>query len=133
MVVAAQQANMYTLKGGTVEVIYSASSITSKRLLTYQDSATGEHYSFRGRQIRLARQRDLGPLVSVTLRVVDDLETVTATLLVPPVELPDGKPVEIATLLVRTTHRTSIIGAPDGPGLTYHAIALKGKAAFVVS
>jgi hypothetical protein len=124
--------NLYHLhsKGKTLKIEYSTSSIAGVPLFSaVLDGAT---YSYRGDEIATL-DSPIGRLVTVTLTVVPDLESVTLTLVVPAMNL-DGNDGAISTFAVITTHRTSIGGPAlvKGQIQTYRRIALTGTAEQVV-
>ncbi len=75
---------------------------------------------------------EIGRQVTVTIHQVPDLKTVTATLLIPDINLHEDA-VLFKTFLIRTVHRATFSG-PDlvkGPVQTYSKVLLKGKASHV--
>lgn len=109
---------------------YSTSSIAGVPLLNVMWD--GQTFSFRGDEIEVL-ESPLGRLVTVTLSVIPDLETVTLTLVVPAMNVDaNGEP--LRTFAVRTTNRTSIGGPAlvKGQLQTYQRYALTGRAQHVV-
>lgn len=118
--------NLYELSGDDVTLSYSTTSINGLPRLTFGDR------QFVGEEIR-TRATDLGTEVTVTLDEVPDQQTVTLTLLVPVVNLPDSAQADLDTVAVETTTRTSI-GGPrlvTGAVQTYGVLALRGTARIV--
>lgn len=125
------QPNLFELAGEYTQITYSTTSITGQPQFHYQDrerdvNVTGEN------DIR-SLETKIGTQVTVTLEVIPDLHTLTVTLLVPQINLDQGNESPLSTLVILTTHHTSI----GGPGLvegqlqTYEAVALEGTASLV--
>ncbi len=111
--------NLFTFCGrqGDTQVTYSTTSITGEARFTYHDetrdfSATGEEIS--------TERGPLGTLVTVTLEVIPDLHTLTATLVLPDLGGLSGPVAHFRTFLVLTTNRTTI----GGPNLITGALQL---------
>lgn len=130
--VEVREANLFMFTGGRdlatdTQITYSTSSFGGERQLTYRDET--REMTFRGDEASVASS-PLGTLVTVTVEAVPDLHTVTATLVLPSVNLGDMQMARFRALLVLTTNRTSI-GGPQlvvGPLQTYQTIKLKGVA-----
>ena len=124
------QPNHLELAGGYTQITYSTTSIAGQPQFHYQDQQRDVNVT--GDDIR-SLDTEIGTLVTVTLEVVLDLHTLTATLLVPQINLRGGVESPLSTLAILTTHLTSI----GGPGLvegqvqTYEAVALEGTASLV--
>ena len=125
MATTTQQANLFELDCDGTRITYSTTSISGKPLLHY----TGPEgdLNFSGDQIETASTA-LGTEVTVTLETVPDLHRITCTLLLPSFRLPEDGQSEFDTLAIKTTHRDTIAGPPEGPGETYEAVALHGVA-----
>jgi hypothetical protein len=125
-------ANLFELESYGVQITYSKSSITGDPRFSYRDA--DHNLNFSGDEIRV-EGTEIGDLVTVTIETVSDLRTVTVTLLVPEVNLPeDTKQSPFETEAVVTTHHTTI----GGPGLvqgqlkSYRTVTLKGIARQVI-
>lgn len=125
------KANLFTLTGkNDTKIVYSASSLTGEPQLTYRDSTRS--LSFRGDDIAVTPS-PLGSLVTVVLEVVPDLHTLTATVVLPDINLGDRQTVPFKTVVILTANLTSI-GGPAlvlGPLQTYQVAKLKGTAQHV--
>ncbi|MGH2415546.1 MAG: hypothetical protein ACRDEA_18020 [Microcystaceae cyanobacterium] len=126
-----QQPNQFELRGKFTRINYSTTSIAGIPQLSYQK--LGTNLNFSGDEIRVV-ETEIGKLVTVTLEAVPDLQTVTLTLLIPTINLPEGDTeISIDTKAIITTGRTSI-GGPnlvEGQLQTYRIFSLKGTASFV--
>ncbi len=121
--------NIYELSGKRVQVTYSTSSLSGERRLHYRDRKID--LTFMGDEIRVTPS-EIGELVSVTILQVPDLKTVTATVLIPWINLAE-EPVTFKAYLIKTTHQTSI-GDADlvrRQPQSYATRALAGKASHV--
>jgi len=122
-----RQPNQFDLTGGGVSVSYATTSITGQPLLSYRDADHDVQAS--GDDIR-TRKTELGTLVTVDLDVVLDGPTTTATLVVPTVNLGDAGERKLRTVVLVTTHASTI----GGPGLVVgqvqrsRATAVRGTA-----
>ena len=133
--VQVKQPNLFNLEGVGVSVSYSTSSIAGVPRFTYRD---GSHTVDRsGDEIRTlgVEIAGIGTLVTVDIEHVPDLRTVTFTLLLPTINLPqEAEASTFQTVGVLTTHHTTI----GGPGLiagqvqTYQVLSLCGTAQHVV-
>lgn len=125
---AGPRANLFTLTGkDDTQIVYSTSSITGDPRLTFRDHA--RDLSFSGDDISVSTS-PLGTLVTVVLEAIPDLQTLTATLVLPDINLGDRQVVRFATVVVLTANLTSI-GGPQlvvGPLQTYQVIKVKGVA-----
>lgn len=121
--------NLYELSGKNVQVSYATSSLTGEPRLHYRDKK--HDLNFTGDEIRVLRT-EIGTQVTVTIHQVPDLKTVTATLLIPDINL-ENDAVLFKTFLIRTRHWTTFSGPElvKGPVQTYSKVALKGKASHV--
>lgn len=122
--------NLYELSCDGTTLTYSTSSIDGRSRLSY--SSGDRSYVFSGEEIRTS-ETEIGRLVTVTLDAVPDLEVVTLSLLLPPINLINGES-RLETMAIVTTHRTSI-GGPrlvQGQVLSYAPIKLHGVARGVV-
>lgn len=124
------KANFFTFTGkNDTQIVYS-SSTTGEPQFTYQDRT--RNLSFRGDEITVTPS-PLGTLVTVQLEFMPDLLTLTATLVLPDVNLGDRQVIRFSTVVILTTNQTTI-GGPDlvtGPIQTYQVVKLAGVAQHV--
>jgi hypothetical protein len=120
-----KSANLFELQCGEVQVTYSTSSFAGPPRLGY--SGPEGDLSFSGNEIETLPSA-LGTEVTVTLESVPDLHTITLTLLLPSIQMPEDGDAEFDTLAIRTAHHTTIAGPPSGAGQSYGAIDLHGVA-----
>ncbi|EYF00916.1 hypothetical protein [Chondromyces apiculatus] len=127
---ATVELNLYELSCEGITVSYSRSGLEGIPQLSY---ATGDRsYVFRGEEIR-AISTEIGRQLSVTLEASPDLEAITFTLILPPLNL-EGDEAPIETVALITRHRTSI-GGPrlvKGQVLSYETLKLTGVARAVI-
>lgn len=102
----ATKPNLYNLKGGQIQITYSTSGIDGKPHFNYQDAQ--QTLSFVGGEIRTTPS-ELGTLVSVSIRRTVDTGSTSFTLLVPNVNLNQGKTAQVTTEGITTVHRFSVI------------------------
>ena len=125
-----QQANLFELSGGNIQITYSSSSFTGLPLFSYRDNST--NLQFSGDEIRCVTT-EIGELLTVTLEQIPDLRTVTFTLILPVVNvLPASSGTYIQVPGITTTTHTTIAGSVLGPEMTYSQVNLTGTAQFVV-
>lgn len=131
--VGVREANRFTLTGrNDTQITYSTTTLTGEPQLSYHDKTRDQ--SFSGDDITVTAS-PLGTLVTVTLEVIADLSTLTATLVLPGINLRDRKKVRFRTLAILTTNLTTI-GGPQlvtGPLQTYEVVKLRGVAQHVES
>lgn len=124
-------ANLFTFTGkNDTQIVYSTTSITGQPQLNYRDPT--RDLNFRGEDITVVSS-PLGTLVTVLLEAKPDLHTLTATLVLPDVNLGDRQVVRVSTVVMLTTNLTSI-GGPAlviGPLQTYQVVKLSGVAQHV--
>jgi hypothetical protein len=125
----ANQANLYELSGGGIQVSYSTSSITGQPLFNYHDGSQVKNFS--GNEIQTV-ESVLGNLVTVFLIRTVDSGSTTFTLLIPSVNLPPSNSAPIATQGITTLHKFSIVGPHNGQREFYTVQPLQGTASFVV-
>jgi hypothetical protein len=120
--------NLFDLEGDGVSVTYSTSSIAGVPQFGYRDRQRTVNRS--GEEIRTLGT-EIGCLVTIDIEQVPDLHTLTFTLLLPRINLPEGSTATaLQTVGVLTTDRTSI-GGPDlvvGQVQTYRGVYLRGTA-----
>src|SRR4051794_15669090 len=119
--------NLYELTGGGggPQITYSLSSIKGEPEFSYQ-GFHGENV-FSGDAIEVS-ETQLGREVTVTLVAVADGDTITFTLLIPPIRMEGTAPVALETVAVETTKKSGFAGPPPGPEYSYQAIPLSGEA-----
>lgn len=122
---ATQTANLFELTCTDTQITYSTTSIAGTPQFSYS-GPKGDH-SFSGDEIA-TRDSALGTEVTVTLETVPDLHTITLTVLIPPIRLPEDNEASFETIGIFTTNHTTIAGPPEGAGQTYEAITLDGVA-----
>jgi hypothetical protein len=106
-------------------VVYTTTGIDGSPTFGYR-GPEGER-SFTGEEIdRL--DTDLGNEVTVVLKRVDDGDTTTLTLIVPPVEMGQEGTVEVETYAVVTTQAGGFAGPPAGQQYRYAVTAYAGPA-----
>ncbi len=130
-----KEPNLYELESidlntRDTRIIYSTSGFTGEPNFNYKDAQREK--SFTGKEIR-TQNTEIGILVTVELEAVPDLKTLTATLLVPGINLEDSAS-PFKTILLLTVNRTSIAGPSlvKGPWQTYETVALQGTAKSVL-
>lgn len=123
--------NLYEFAGRNISIGYSTSSITGESLLTFTRS-TGRQRHFAGDEI-IVEETVMGQFVTVALRQISDLKTVSLTVLIPAIVLEDGESTLFETRAFFTSHHTTIAGPDlvDGPLQTYFSPPLTGQASAV--
>jgi hypothetical protein len=119
--------NLYELsgEGGGPQITYSLSSIKGEPEFSYQ-GFHGENV-FSGDAITVS-DTELGREVTVTLVSVADGDTITFTVLIPPIRMEGTAPVALETLAIETTRKSGFGGPPSGAEYSYDAIPLSGEA-----
>jgi hypothetical protein len=123
--------NNFVLNGESFSVTYSTTSITGEPMLTYKDAQ--KRLNFSGTDIRVLSS-EIGDQITVTIDTIPDLSSVTLTILIPTINLPETSPVQFWAKAIFTTHKTSI----GGPNLikkaiqSYRVDSIFGKASFVI-
>ncbi len=120
------QPTQYVMSGKNLEISYQTGDLNAEPVFKY--SRSGRDFSFSGDQIRVT-QTEIGQLVTVTLRQVPDLKTVTLTLLLPAINLISDTAL-FETFVIYTTHKTTIQGPDvlDGQIQSYSTQRVRGKA-----
>ncbi|MCA1607108.1 MAG: hypothetical protein LC775_16935, partial [Acidobacteria bacterium] len=96
-VLAAPKVDFFTFTGkNDTQIVYSTSSTTGEPQLTYRDRT--RDLSFRGDDIAVTSS-PLGTLVTVVLEVIPDLHTLTATLVLPDINLGDRQVIWFTTVV----------------------------------
>ena len=123
--------NLYELQGDKFRVTYATSSISGQPQFDLRQGRKALHFS--GTEIQTGKTL-IGTLVTVTIEETPDLKRVMFSLLLPDVSLqPSGKKVNIKTIGIVTTMKTSI-GGPKlttGARQTYKVANLAGTAKIV--
>ena len=126
------EANHFDISG-PIRINYARSSFTGEPQLTYGDAELD--LTFHGEQLERT-PTPVGELVTVTVRVRDDVFERRVTLLVPTIRLSMGDEVEFSTLLWETVDRSLAFVAPPGPAgvlQTYRVHQVYGTARLVAS
>jgi hypothetical protein len=125
----ASEPNLYELAGRKVQISYATTSFTGEPRLSYRSPT--QSLEFRGDEIRAIRT-EIGQQITVTLREIPDLKTITLTLLIPDINLERGTGL-FKTKAIVTTHRTTIGGPAlvQGPIQSYDTQDLFGRASEV--
>jgi hypothetical protein len=130
---AGPEANLFTFTGkNETQIVYSTSSITGEARFTYRDRTHDRSFSGDGITVTSS---PLGTLVTVLLDVIPDLLTLTATLVLPDINLGDRQMIRFSAVVILTTSPTTI-GGPNlviGPLQIYQVVKLKGVAQHVES
>lgn len=119
--------NLYELRGDKLQVTYSTTSIAGQPLFTFQQGR--KTLNFKKSEIRNTKT-PIGTLVTVLIETVPDLKTVTFSLVLPDVNMHQSTKVNIKTIGILTTSKTSI-GGPHlvkGAVQAYKVVALSGTA-----
>lgn len=123
--------NNYELTGKNFSIFYSTTSLAGEPQLTLV-RASGRQRQFIGDEIRY-QETDIGQHVTVVLRQISDLKTISLTVLIPDINLEAGETALFETRAFFTSHLTTIAG-PDGvrgPLQTYYVPDLIGVASDV--
>jgi hypothetical protein len=118
--------NQYDLRGQTVSISYSTSSITGEAQLSFKKGR--QTLNFGGSEIGLV-ETSVGSLITVTIANVPDRNSTSFSFLLPVIELSgiSGKQ-PFRAIGVTTIHKTSIGGPPKGVQQTYKTVELRGTA-----
>jgi hypothetical protein len=112
---------------------YGESGADGKPYLNYSDSNLSR--LFKGDEIRVIKETDLGTLVSVTFRITIDTRSTSFTVVIPRVKKNDGQnapnapnaPTNRVTIGITTVHRFSVVPALlMGQIDNYTAVTLTG-------
>jgi hypothetical protein len=124
------QANLFTLRGDSINVDYATGTLTGSNLVYHDDELDR---SFSNEELTV-EDTSLGQLVTVTLSQIPDLETVTFTLVLPSVTLAEfgAPPVDVEVGGITATHPTTIAGPGLGQQTFYSFVTLIGTAEAVV-
>ena len=129
------KANRYVLHDGyLLTITYEETAFDGQPHLTYQVLQGPAERTFIGDQIS-AQESDIGTLVTVTLRAIEDGDATLFTLLIPTINLTGTNEQTFDTLAIYTIARSSI-GGPNlvtGAVQSYNAVRLDGTAQFVIS
>ena len=122
--------NQYTLHNSRVKIAYSTSGFQGQPQLSYNDGQ--QTLTFQGPQIRTVNT-EIGSLVSVTTEIVVDRDSVSYTILIPVVALPDNHATaHVHTYAVITKHLTPLGPPQTGQRESYSVEKLEGVAKAVV-
>ena len=122
--------NSFRLRGETIEVNYSTTSLDGKPRLTYKKGRTTLNFS--GNQIE-SLTTDIGTEVNVVIGNVADESTTRFSVLLPAIRLPESKRQAFKTFGITTVTKTTITGPPVGVQQTYRTVPLRGSAQLVTS
>lgn len=81
--------NRDDLHGDNITVTYGASGADCKPYLSYSDSNLSR--IFKGDEIRVIQETDLGTLVSVSIRMTIDTGSTSFSVLIPRIKMADGQ------------------------------------------
>ncbi|MEA2686675.1 MAG: hypothetical protein QOE93_1870 [Actinomycetota bacterium] len=129
----ARKANLFEVSGGATSVTYSTTSITGQPQFHYSDAKYD--VNIQGADNIRSKKTEQGTLVTIDVDGVEDGPTVTATLVVPTVNMGDSRERKLRTIVLLTTSANTI----GGPGLvegqvqTYKSTAVRGTAKAVDS
>ena len=103
--------NRYDLHGNNIIVTYGESGADGKPYLNYSDSNLSR--LFKGDEIRVIKESDLGTIVSVTIRITIDTGSTSFTVVIPRIKKTDAQsaPINIVTVGITTVHRFSVFPA----------------------
>jgi hypothetical protein len=119
--------NLYELQGDKARIAYSTSSTSGQPQFDFRQGRKELHFS--GSEIQTATTL-IGTLVTVTIEDTPDLKRVIFSLLLPDVNLQQATRVNIKTIGIVTTTKTSIGGPKLAKGAlqTYKVASLSGTA-----
>ena len=122
--------NQFHLHGHGIQVTYypegaGPPTADGPVVLVYQDASHVATY--RRSQVHVVAVNGLGTCVTVTLKVIADLGTRSATLLVPSVVL-NGSAAAVHTELINNMHATPFTGIGHPQRDTYTVVSLTGQA-----
>jgi hypothetical protein len=123
--------NQYHLHGHGVRISYYPGgagplTVDGPIILTYQDAHGSK--VFRGEQAHVVDVAQLGTCVTVTLEIIIDKGSVTATVLIPTVVLPAGGSTTVETQLITTSHEQFLTGLGQPQRDHYTVTPLTGEA-----
>lgn len=120
-------ATVFELHGEDAQLTLRLTDDPQERELSFRDR---EHdRRFEGSEIR-SEQGELGELLNVGLQDAPDDILVKLTLLLPPLNLVQSRPVDVETLAIISTHRQSVLlpRLPEGQLTSYRPLPLRGSA-----
>jgi len=119
--------NLYELYGEKLQVTYSTTSIAGQATFTFQQGR--KILTFKKSDIKITKT-PIGTLVTVLVETVPDVKTVTFSLALPDVNLQQSTKVNIKTVGILTTSKTSIVGTNlvKGAVQVYKVVTLSGTA-----
>jgi hypothetical protein len=125
MVKNMQESNMFELNGGNIQITYSSTSVKGSQLFSYRDSSINR--SFSGKEIH-SQETDIGELLTIIIKQVSDLQSVSFTLILPNVFVePKSAGTEIETVGLTTITHSNIVSSALSQGKIYTPVSLKGR------
>jgi len=124
-------ANQYEHVAPILPVHYSRSGFSGESQLRYR-LGNSDPLDFSGDEIRVEKT-EIGQIVSVTVRPVPDLETVTLSIVIPDINADAGERVLFESSIILTTNHTAIGGKElvKGPLQTSWSPKVIGQASSV--
>lgn len=102
-------ANRYELHSRTVSLTYGDAGIDGKPYLNYVSAEQNLPLSFKGDELRVIQNTDVGKVVSVTIRRTIDAGSTSFTILVPRTMTAKGQSSAVKTVGITTLHRFSVV------------------------
>jgi hypothetical protein len=123
--------NQYHLHGHGIQISYypegaGPPTVDGPIVFAYQDA--NHTATFRRSQAQVVAVEGLGTCVTVTLQILVDVGTRTATLLVPSVVLGAQTSAPVHTELIRTVHTSTLTGIGHPQRDNYTVTSLTGQA-----
>ena len=119
------RADLFSLHGDSINVGHATGTLTGSNLVYHDDELDR---SFSNDELAV-ENTSLGQLVTVTLSQIPDLETVTFTLVLPSISLPERNvPTDVEVGGITTIHPTTIAGPGPGQQTFYSFVTLIGTA-----
>jgi hypothetical protein len=127
-----QPANHFELQRGARTITYDSAAIDGKPLLNYSDGSVTK--SFKGDRLGIVQTR-IGTLLTVDLSFIPDASIKTLTVVLPQVNLTDGKKCPFKAVVLDTTILTPLGGPRLATGQiqTSTATTFRGTASLVES
>jgi hypothetical protein len=127
-----EQANLFELRRARTSITYTSTSITGQPQLNFDDGK--RKLTFSGRQIQQSSSM-AGDILTVPLKLIADAGGEALTVLIPRVNVQEGEPAKIKTVVIFTEIRGSFGGPAllEGQIQTYTAQTFRGTARFVIS
>ncbi len=124
-------ANHFKLTAKSIKAIYvnfSSNGFVGIPTLSYRDNRIRR--SFSGHEIRF-QDTETGQLITVTLEVIGDGDTVTFSLALPAITVRSGPGIFIKVPGIIVTNPSTIDGPPPGPQKFYSVVNMQGTAQVV--